>query len=230
MAGRTYSSPWPAPNRPALDLGDGRPGNGCGDHAVIRCLYLPYDGHLDLLGTTKGRFPVKASPPRRVMRNPLVLRAPACRWERRRGRCRSVLTLPNRRYVWRTMSDPGHVREAGRAAGSAATVDLYWIPLGAGAHVVRISGKLFEAVLALVERRSRLDLYHSALVISSPEDCFVIEQAPVPDRYGERRGVVAQGPVGMRWLGRFEFSATRSGAGETGRSPTSARRSGARSG
>ena len=31
----------------------------------------------------------------------------------------------------------------------------------------------------------------------------MIEQAPVPDRYGERRGVVAQGPVGMRWLGRF---------------------------
>ena len=127
MAGRTYSSPWPAPNRPALDLGDGRPGNGCGDHAVIRCLYLPYDGHLDLLGTTKGRFPVKASPPRRVMRNPLVLRAPACRWERRRGRCKSVLTLPNRRYVWRTMSDPGQVREPGHAAGSAAAVDLYWI-------------------------------------------------------------------------------------------------------
>jgi hypothetical protein len=83
------------------------------------------------------------------------------------------------------------------------TVDLYWIPLGAGAHVVRISGKIFEAASALVDRRPRADLYHSALVISAPEGRFVIEQAPVPDRRAEERGVVAEGPVGMRWLGRF---------------------------
>ena len=101
------------------------------------------------------------------------------------------------------MSDTRQVREPGDAAGHAAAVDLYWIPLGAGAHVVRISGKLFEAASALVDRRSRFDLYHSALVVSLPKGRFVIEQAPVPDRYGERRGVVAQGPVGMRWLGRF---------------------------
>jgi hypothetical protein len=70
---------------------------------------------------------------------------------------------------------------------------------------VRISGKLFEAALALVGRRPRCDLYHSALVISAPGGQFVIEQAPVPDLRGERRGVVAQGPVGMRWLGRFRI-------------------------
>ena len=97
--------------------------------------------------------------------------------------------------------------DAGRdslpAVGSRATVDLYWIPLGAGAYVVRISGKLFEAATALVARRPRCDLYHSALVISVPEGHFVIEQAPIPDLHGERRGVVAEGPVGMRWLGRF---------------------------
>ena len=103
------------------------------------------------------------------------------------------------------MTDPGRVGEPRHAAGRNTTVDLYWIPLGAGAHVVRIRGRLFEAASALVDRRSRLDLYHSALVISSPEGRFVIEQAPVPDRYGERRGVVAQGPVGMRWLGRFRL-------------------------
>ncbi len=33
----------------------------------------------------------------------------------------------------------------------------------------------------------------------------MIEQAPVPDLHGERRGVVAEGPVGMRWLGRFRI-------------------------
>ena len=84
-------------------------------------------------------------------------------------------------------------------------VDLYWIPLGAGAHVVRISGKLFEALAALLGHRSRRDLYHSALVIHVPEGHFVIEQAPVPDMHGERRGVVAGGPVGTKWAGRFRI-------------------------
>ncbi len=101
------------------------------------------------------------------------------------------------------MADQRIADDAQASDGSAAAVDLYWIPLGAGAHVVRISGKIFEAVSALVGRRPRCDLYHSALVISVPERRFVIEQAPVPDRHGVRRGVVAEGPVGMRWLGRF---------------------------
>lgn len=101
------------------------------------------------------------------------------------------------------MSDLQAVRPLRAATQHEAAVDLYWIPLGAGAHVVRITGKLFEAASALVDRRFRVDLYHSALVISSPEGHFVIEQAPIPDLYGERRGVVAEGPVGMRWLGRF---------------------------
>jgi hypothetical protein len=84
-------------------------------------------------------------------------------------------------------------------------VDLYWIPLGAGAHVVRISGKLFEAISACVQRRERCDLYHSALEIRVPEGRFIIEQAPVADLHGERRGVVAEGPVGTRWAGRFRL-------------------------
>lgn len=101
------------------------------------------------------------------------------------------------------MSDAEPARDSEPAAGRRAAVDLYWIPLGAEAHVVRISGKLFEAAAAFVARRPRCDLYHSALVISAPDGHFVIEQAPVPDLHGERRGVVAEGPVGMRWLGRF---------------------------
>ncbi|MEP6623689.1 MAG: hypothetical protein ABJC79_04555, partial [Acidimicrobiia bacterium] len=85
------------------------------------------------------------------------------------------------------------------------TVDLYWIPLGAGAHVVRFSGRVFERLSAFVARRSSADLYHSALVIDLPEGHFVVEQAPVPDAYGERRGVVAHGPVGLRSAGRFRI-------------------------
>lgn len=102
-----------------------------------------------------------------------------------------------------------------------STVDLYWIPLGAGtgagAHVVKVSGKLFEAAAALAKRRDRSDLYHSALVVHVPEGRFVIEQAPVPDRHGERRGVVAEGPVGARWTGClrcFRYEIRRWGGGE----------------
>ena len=86
---------------------------------------------------------------------------------------------------------------------ATAAVDLYWIPLGAGAHVVKISGFLFEALSAVRHHRDRCDLYHSALVIHVPEGRYVIEQAPVPDLHRDRRGVVAEGPVGTRWAGRF---------------------------
>ena len=85
----------------------------------------------------------------------------------------------------------------------APAVDLYWIPLGAGGHVVRLSGKLYEALKVLAEHRPRLDLYHSALQIRLPDDRFVIECAAILNLRGEERGVVAGGPVGMSWLGRF---------------------------
>ena len=85
-------------------------------------------------------------------------------------------------------------------------MDLYWIPLGAGAHVVKASGVLFEAISALRHHRRRCTLYHSALVIHVPEGRVVVEQAPVPDLHGERRGVVAEGSVGVRWAGRFRIA------------------------
>ena len=90
------------------------------------------------------------------------------------------------------------------------------------ARVVRISGTAFEAVSALVHRRERGALYHSALVVTVPEGRFVIEQAPVPDLHGERGGR----PGDPR--DASGSSATRSAAGATDGSPTSTPRSGAR--
>lgn len=49
--------------------------------------------------------------------------------------------------------------------GTGTGIDVYWLPLGAGGRFVRLNGKAYEALLALRERRSRLDLYHSALVV-----------------------------------------------------------------
>lgn len=91
------------------------------------------------------------------------------------------------------------------AGGAAAAVDLYWLPLGAGGHFVRLNGRVYEALAARVARRSPCDLYHSALQVEVPEGRFVIEQAPVRDWSGDQRGVVGEGAVGARWAGRFRI-------------------------
>jgi hypothetical protein len=86
-----------------------------------------------------------------------------------------------------------------------AGVDLYWLPLGAGGHSVRLNGRVYEAVTARLGHRPTCDLYHSGLVVHVPEGRFVIEQAPVRDFNGAQRGVVAEGAVGARWAGRFRI-------------------------
>ncbi len=67
------------------------------------------------------------------------------------------------------------------------------------------NGRVYEAIKARLEGRPRFDLYHAALQVHLEGDAYVIEQAPEPDLSGERRGVVAEGPVGARWAGRFRI-------------------------
>ncbi len=87
------------------------------------------------------------------------------------------------------------------SAGAGCGVDLYWLPLGAGGHSVRLNGRIFEAAVALRDRRPRFDLYHSALVVRLPEGPVMVETGPVMSGDGGARGVVAQGAVGSRWAG-----------------------------
>ena len=61
------------------------------------------------------------------------------------------------------------------SAGAGCGVDLYWLPLGAGGHSVRLNGRIFEAAVALRDRRPRFDLYHSALVVRLPEGPVMVE-------------------------------------------------------
>ena len=86
---------------------------------------------------------------------------------------------------------------------SAASVDLYWLPLGAGdaPAVVRWSGRAYEALMAGRQRRARCDLYHSAMEIRLDGERFVIEMAPVWSLKGPDRGVVCEGAVGLACLG-----------------------------
>jgi len=84
-------------------------------------------------------------------------------------------------------------------------VDLYWLPLGAGGHSVRLNGKVFEAVVARIERRMPSALYHSALVVHTADGHVVVEQAPAWWGPGSARGVVGEGPVASRYAGRFRL-------------------------
>jgi hypothetical protein len=86
-----------------------------------------------------------------------------------------------------------------------AAVDLYWLPLGAGGHSVRLNGKVFEAAAAHLQRRTACGLYHSALEVTLDGERVVIEMAPAWDADGSRRGAVAEGPVGARWAGRLRM-------------------------
>jgi hypothetical protein len=99
---------------------------------------------------------------------------------------------------------PGALIEVWRHRARAA-VDLYWLPLGAGGHFVRLNGRIYETLAAWAGGRPARDIYHSALQVEVAGDRFVIEQTPVPDLSGDQRGVVAEGAVGSRWAGRFRI-------------------------
>jgi hypothetical protein len=98
-----------------------------------------------------------------------------------------------------------------------ASVDLYWIPLGAGGHSVRFNGRVYEAIDAALHHRPRCDLYHAALVVESGDERYTIEIAPSPDADEASRGVVATGAVGSRYAGwlrlfRYEVRVWRAGS------------------
>ncbi len=61
------------------------------------------------------------------------------------------------------------------------------------------------------------DLYHSALEVRVADARYVIEMTPIPDTDAPARGVVAEGPVGLRVAGhlrlfRYEVRRWRGGA------------------
>jgi hypothetical protein len=50
-----------------------------------------------------------------------------------------------------------------------ASVELHWLPLGAGGWFVKLNGRIWEAIHALWQQRRPRDLYHTALVVRVPE-------------------------------------------------------------
>jgi hypothetical protein len=85
-----------------------------------------------------------------------------------------------------------------------AWIDLYWLPLGAGGHFVRLNGRIYEALAAHREHRVSAPLFHSAMHIHSRGETYAVEMGPVWNVPDPDRGAVCQGPVGARRLGRFK--------------------------
>ena len=75
---------------------------------------------------------------------------------------------------------------------------------------MRWNGRRYEALMAWHEHRTAQSLYHSALEVTHGDGTYVIEMAPVWNEVAKERGTVCVGPVGARWLGRYQPSATRS--------------------
>jgi hypothetical protein len=82
-----------------------------------------------------------------------------------------------------------------------AFLDLWWLPLGAGGHVVRWNGRIYECLRAARRGEEPGALFHSALALSDGRTRYVIEMAPVWSERTPGRGVQVEGPVGTRWLG-----------------------------
>jgi hypothetical protein len=100
---------------------------------------------------------------------------------------------------------PAHDPEPSSAPATAgAGIELWWLPLGAGGWFVKLNGRIWEAVHARRQHRRPLDLYHTALVVRIPEGRFVVENCwPIPNADGPSRGVLVEGPVFSRRLGRW---------------------------
>jgi len=88
-----------------------------------------------------------------------------------------------------------------RVAG--AWIDLFWLPLGAGGRFVRWNGRVYEWLLARREQRTPANLLHSGLTLSLDDIVYAVEMGPVWNVSDADRGVVCEGPVGSRWLGRL---------------------------
>ena len=84
-----------------------------------------------------------------------------------------------------------------------ASVDLFWLPLGAGGYFVRWNGRLYERWSARREGRPPCDLYHCGLMVHLRGTAYAVEMGPVWNVTDPDRGVVVEEPVGARCLGRF---------------------------
>lgn len=101
------------------------------------------------------------------------------------------------------MAAPGTERSERSEPTAGPAVVLWWLPVGAGGHVVRHTSRWWEIFDARRAGRPPQPLFHAALEAFAHGDSHVIEMAP---QWGgpkdSDRGVTVTGPVGLRLLGR----------------------------
>ena len=76
-----------------------------------------------------------------------------------------------------------------------ASVWLYWIPVGAGQHVVRRSTRVFETLDARRHHRPQRTLYHAALEVQLDAERWTVEMAPA---WGGGRPAITASPPPAR--------------------------------
>ncbi len=82
-------------------------------------------------------------------------------------------------------------------------VDVYFFPVGAHGALAGWAAQLYEGVVAARDRRPRRELFHAALEVRAEGTTSWIEMALPVHRCD--RGVIAEGPVGARVLGRWRL-------------------------
>lgn len=86
-----------------------------------------------------------------------------------------------------------------------AQVRLWWLPVGAGGHLVIHTSRWWELWRSVRERRRPRPLFHAALEVAVDGSTYAIEMTPSWGQGRSERGVVAEGPVGLRVLGRLKL-------------------------
>ena len=107
---------------------------------------------------------------------------------------------------------PSALQPSRPATTAISCVDLYWLPLGAGGHSVRLNGIAYEALRRAADGSAPRPLPLGAHRLGRRPP-WAIEMAPIPDRSGAARGVVAEGRSGAGCSGGCGSSATRCVAG-----------------
>lgn len=79
---------------------------------------------------------------------------------------------------------------------------LWWLPVGAGGHLVVHTSRWWEVLDARRRHRAPQPLFHAALDVFVGGTRYVVEMTPAWGHRAAFRGVVATGPVGSRRLGR----------------------------
>ena len=96
------------------------------------------------------------------------------------------------------------------------SIELWWLPVGAGGCVVKRTSRFWELPCAARDRRRPQPLFHAALELYLADHRYVIEMTPAWGKPSEARGVIGQGPVGLKILGQLRLFDMRSEPGRRG--------------